>query len=245
MHNITAATDTWLKRKPDQSSNLSNDDKQFCKAGFSLDVDSFEPVEAGHWKLETADDVWYIFDVGTHGVYSHWNCSWEQDTAAENDRHTAEAEIRRAVMVQEETKPVGLNLSIDDDFDTLITPHFTYGELCKYENARRFQYDDQIATAVKLLEFLEQVRAHFGGKTLVITSGHRPEHINRAVGGATYSEHLYRAPNIGGVDFYIKDVNTYDVEDCCDAHWPYSVGYGAVKGFVHLGCGRGRVRWPY
>jgi uncharacterized protein YcbK (DUF882 family) len=66
------------------------------------------------------------------------------------------------------------------------------------------------------------------------------------VGGASSSEHLYK-PGEGAVDFYIKDVDIKRVEEYCDRTWPYSVGYGAPKGFVHLGirAGRPRVRWDY
>jgi hypothetical protein len=35
------------------------------------------------------------------------------------------------------------------------------------------------------------------------------------------------------------------VQDYCHKHWPHSVGYGAARGFVHLGIGRGYVRWDY
>jgi len=102
-----------------------------------------------------------------------------------------------------------------------------------------------LKAAVALLEFLEKVRAHFGGKTVVLTSGHRPPDVNREIGGATFSEHLFRAPGIGALDFYIEGVSIYEVEEYCDQHWPHSVGYGAAKGFAHIGIGRGRVRWPY
>ena len=42
-------------------------------------------------------------------------------------------------------------------------------------------------------------------------------------------------------------VNIDHVQDWCDQNWPYSLGYGAPKGFVHLGIrsGRPRVRWDY
>jgi hypothetical protein len=37
------------------------------------------------------------------------------------------------------------------------------------------------------------------------------------------------------------------VQEYCDQTWPCSVGYGAKKGFVHLGMrqGRPRIRWDY
>ena len=103
------------------------------------------------------------------------------------------------------------------------------------------------AGALKLAQFLEKVRAQFGGRPLVITSGYRPAAINKLVGGASSSEHLYDAPSVGAVDFYIDGADINAVQDWCDREWPYSLGYGAPKGFVHLGIRKGgpRVRWVY
>jgi uncharacterized protein YcbK (DUF882 family) len=81
----------------------------------------------------------------------------------------------------------------------------------------------------------------------VITSGYRPPAINRSVGGASGSEHLFDAPGVGAVDFYVKGADIRAVEEWIDDFWPYSLGYGAVKGFHHVGIRKGRlkVRWDY
>ena len=132
-------------------------------------------------------------------------------------------------------------------FSAKLTPHIAIGEFALNQEERRFAADYQIKTATELAEFLEKVRAHFGGKPLVITSGYRPPSVNRMVGGASSSEHLFDAPDVGAVDFWIDGADIYNVQEYCDKHWPYSVGYGAPKGFVHLGIrkGRPRVRWNY
>lgn len=132
-------------------------------------------------------------------------------------------------------------------FTTNVTAHITYGELTQQSEARRFQHQYQCDTALELCKFLEKVRAEFGGRPLVITSGYRPPAINAQVGGASNSEHLYNAPYVGAVDFYIDGVDVRKVQDYCDHQWPCSVGYGAPRGFVHLGirAGRPRVRWNY
>lgn len=131
-------------------------------------------------------------------------------------------------------------------FTMQITPHVTYGEFALYQEARRFVASHQCATARLIAEFLEKVRAEFGAP-IEITSGYRPLAINRAVGGASQSEHLYDAPDTGAVDFLVTGKSIYAVQDWCDKNWPYSLGYGAPKGFVHLGVrpGRPRVRWDY
>jgi uncharacterized protein YcbK (DUF882 family) len=135
----------------------------------------------------------------------------------------------------------------NDAFSTRLSENFTLGEFALGQPARRFVAQHQVDTAVELAAFLERVRTAFGGKRITITSGYRPAAINRAVGGASGSEHLYDAPNVGAVDFYVDGVDINKVQAWVDREWPYSLGYGAPKGFVHLGIrkGRPRVRWDY
>ena len=132
-------------------------------------------------------------------------------------------------------------------FEYKITPNIAYGELCLNQEGRRFTSQHQCETAIELCRFLEKARTAFGNKPLIITSGHRPPSINKSVGGASGSEHLYSAANEGAVDFYVKGADIYEVQKYCDKNWPYSVGYGAQKGFVHLGIRRTkqRIRWDY
>lgn len=132
-------------------------------------------------------------------------------------------------------------------FSYRVTPNIRYGEFALDQEARRFDAQHQCDTAVELAQFLEKVRKQFGNKPVRITSGYRPAAINRSVGGASGSEHLYGSAGVGAVDFFIEGADILAVERWCDANWPYSLGYGAKKGFVHLGIRRGRprVRWDY
>jgi len=126
-----------------------------------------------------------------------------------------------------------------------ITPSFTYGEICLYQEARRFKHQHQCDTALKLCQFLEKARAHFGS-AIIVTSGSRPEPLNQQVGGAPGSEHTFYAAGVGAVDVALERGNQYDLQKWVDANWPESVGYGAPS-FVHVGCrGDGqRRRWNY
>jgi len=145
------------------------------------------------------------------------------------------------------TGPISAMFTPESPFSQKITPHITAGEFALGQEARRFDHQHQCDTALKLAQFLEKVRAQFGGKPVVITSGYRPPAVNRAVGGASSSEHLYDGIGVGAVDFYIDGANINAVQDWCDKTWPHSLGYGAPKGFVHLGIRKGgpRVRWDY
>jgi GH24 family phage-related lysozyme (muramidase) len=131
-------------------------------------------------------------------------------------------------------------------FSARITPHIRLGEFAMDQEARRFDRQDQVDIAAELAAFLERARKQFGNLPVVITSGYRPPSVNAQVGGASNSEHLYK-PGCGAVDFYIEGADIRAVQNWCDQQWPHSVGYGAPKGFVHLGIrqGRPRVRWVY
>jgi len=104
----------------------------------------------------------------------------------------------------------------------------------------------QCDTALEMCKYLEKIRSHFGGKSIIITSGYRPPAINKQVGGATNSEHLYNMTGVGAIDFYVKDVDMMEVQDYVDKTWPYSCGF-AAPAFIHLGMrlGRPRLRWDY
>lgn len=132
-------------------------------------------------------------------------------------------------------------------FSYKVTPNITYGEIALNQERRRFIKQYQCETAIKLCRFLEKVRAEFGNKPLIITSGYRPFLINKEMGGASNSEHLFNTENTGAIDFYIKGADIYEVQKYCDKTWEYSVGYGAPKGFVHLGIRntKQKIRWNY
>ena len=159
------------------------------------------------------------------------------------NRRAAEVELFMGKPVAPQSAP---RFTPSSPFSALVTPHISYKELCVGEERRRFVNQRQCDIATELCVFVEKCRANFGNKPVVITSGHRPPAVNKAVGGASGSEHLYEA-GCGALDFYIDGVSVQAVQDFCDQQWPYSVGYGARKGFVHLGirAGRPRVRWDY
>jgi hypothetical protein len=144
-------------------------------------------------------------------------------------------------------KPPTTKVSPKSPFETRLTPNIQVGEFALWQEARRFHHQYQVDTALELAQFLEKARAAFGNKPVVITSGFRPAAINRSVGGASGSEHLFNAPGVGAVDWYIKGVNVKTVQDWCVRNWPYSTGLGAPKGFIHTGIrkGRPRITWDY
>jgi GH24 family phage-related lysozyme (muramidase) len=162
-------------------------------------------------------------------------------------RRKAEGAMWVEGIIKQPAQQVPYKVKPTDPFGTRLSANFTLGEFALGQPARRFTAQHQVDTAAELVAFLERVRSAFGNKRVTITSGYRPAAINRMVNGAISSEHLFNAPGVGAVDFYIDGADIYKVQEWCDKHWPYSVGYGAAKGFVHLGIrqGRPRVRWDY
>jgi GH24 family phage-related lysozyme (muramidase) len=163
-------------------------------------------------------------------------------------RRRAEGELwRSSLPKQPEVQQDPAKLTPNSPFSARLTPHITLGEFALGQEARRFNHQYQVDTAAELAAFLERARTAFGGKPVIVTSGYRPPAVNRSVGGASGSEHLFNAPGVGAVDWYIKGVDIYKLQDWCLKNWPYSTGRGAPKGFIHTGirAGRPKVQWDY
>ena len=171
-----------------------------------------------------------------------WDKAAGKPLAGLTRRRAAEVALFMGIELQQPAR-----ITPASPFSARLTPHIQLGEFALFQEARRFHHQHQIDTAAELAAFMERCRKQFGGRPCIITSGYRPAAVNRSVGGASGSEHLFNAPGVGAADFYIDGVSVQALQDWCDAHWPYSLGYGAAKGFVHLGirAGRPRVRWDY
>ena len=162
-------------------------------------------------------------------------------------RRRAEGELWRSSLPKApDVQQDPAKLTPKSPFSARLTPHVTLGEFALGREERRFDYQYQIDIAAELAAFLERVRVAFGNKPIIVTSCYRSTAINRMVGGASSSEHLFKKGE-GAVDFFIEGADIYKVQDWCDKHWDFSLGYGAAKNFVHLGIRswRPRVLWDY
>ena len=80
---------------------------------------------------------------------------------------------------------------------TRLTPHFTLGELCKTKTKiENVPNEEQVENLKRVCRWLEQLRRRWnnlygeGDDPIVINSGFRSPEVNKAVGGATMSNHL-------------------------------------------------------
>lgn len=92
-----------------------------------------------------------------------------------------------------------------------LTPHFQLEELACTNNATYKQKNIDEAKKImgrmyQLAGFAERVR-EIVGKPLIITSGYRCPELNKAIGGAITSQHIF----CEAIDFVVKGLRPEDV----------------------------------
>lgn len=131
-----------------------------------------------------------------------------------------------------ESSPKPINLADIDwsDASDRISKYFTVGEATKGEPARTPKKGSiEAKNIIRLAAELDKLREAYG-KPIRVTSWYRPTAINRAVGGASQSQHI----NGGAADVCPVDGDIGDFQDWCEEHWYGGVGRGSRRGFVHL-----------
>lgn len=91
----------------------------------------------------------------------------------------------------------------------------------------------------EVLQWLEQIRAHFGGKPVVVNSGYRCPTHNANVGGAKNSYHMKGQ----AVDFRVSGVSIAAAYELADKLVGSRGGVGRYKTFVHIDNRGYRSRW--
>ena len=97
---------------------------------------------------------------------------------------------------------------------------------------------DPIFIAKELVDVLQKIRSHFG-RAVTITSAYRTPNRNKAVGGTTYSQHLYGM----AADIKINGISPKKVAEYAETLLPKKGGIGIYDTFTHIDVRATKARW--
>lgn len=97
---------------------------------------------------------------------------------------------------------------------------------------------DPIFIDSELVTVLQNIRTHFG-KSVTITSAYRTPTKNKAVGGQTYSQHLYGR----AADIKVKGVTPKKVAAYAEKLLKNKGGIGTYSTFTHIDVRSIKSRW--
>jgi uncharacterized protein YcbK (DUF882 family) len=97
---------------------------------------------------------------------------------------------------------------------------------------------DPVFIDTELVNVLQKIRAHFG-KAVTITSAYRTPGRNKAVGGETYSQHLYGR----AADIKVKGITPQAVAAYAEKLLPNKGGIGTYSTFTHVDVRSTKARW--
>ena len=97
---------------------------------------------------------------------------------------------------------------------------------------------DPIFIDTELVDVLQKIRTHFG-RAVTITSAYRTPTRNKAVGGATYSQHLYGK----AADIKVKGIAPKTVTAYAETLLKNKGGIGTYPTFTHVDTRTTKARW--
>jgi GH24 family phage-related lysozyme (muramidase) len=204
MH-FQARQDTWLKRAPIASSWLSEQGKRAAPAGTRLQVSRLEEIAAdshGWITLEECGERWAIF-------LPHWGQGHPTPTPT-----PAPA-------------PAAVNWG---DFGARLGQYLTVGEVLQYDSRRKPRAgSSEERELLRLAREFDAIRRAWQGP-IGVTSGYRPEPINRQVGGVPGSYHVKGM----ALDIYPIGESLEKFHRWLLPRWSGGYGDGRAKGFIHL-----------
>lgn len=113
-----------------------------------------------------------------------------------------------------------------------LSKNFTVKEFACFDGT------DTVFISLALVNLLQKIRDYFG-KAVIINSAYRTEAHNKAIGGATYSQHKYGL----AADIHINGVTPKEIAAYVETLMPSSGGIGIYKNFVHVDVRRVKSRW--
>ena len=113
-----------------------------------------------------------------------------------------------------------------------VSPNFRVKEFACSDGAESVFIDPA------LVEVLQAIRDHFG-KPVTVNSAYRTPAKNKAVGGASRSQHLYGT----AADITVKGVHPMQVAAYAEQLLQGRGGIGIYKTFTHIDVRDGKSRW--
>jgi hypothetical protein len=205
-----AVQETWLKKSTAAAADLPEDQKVMVPAGHQM------PVVAS---TELQGQAHELVELG-HGA-GQW--------------HAYAPHFRRLqAKAPAAAPPAPLLLQpgmIDwSDFDALVTPNLTVGEVLQFDRRRRPSAQSSVIPRIlgTAAEF-QSIRQAWG-RPLGMTSFYRPEPINREVGGVPNSFHVTGM----AIDIYPIGMPLQALYNWLLVRWTGGFGDGRGRGFIHL-----------
>ena len=118
------------------------------------------------------------------------------------------------------------------DGNTKLTQNFRVKEFACSDGS------DPIFIDSDLVNVLQKIRSHFG-KSVTITSAYRTPGKNKAVGGQTYSQHLYGR----AADIKVKGIAPEKVAAYAETLLKNKGGIGTYSTFTHVDTRSVKARW--
>lgn len=199
---LTALQETWLKKEPGQASELGEKLKVAVPKGKAYPVIAWEERAAdAHVRVELGHGA------GTWFIYQpHWD--YQQKPAGE------------ALLAQVDWS----------DFNCLVTPNLTVGEVLQWDTRRIPGPNASVRQRLLATAAEFQTIRDAWGRPLGVTSFYRPEPINRQVGGAPNSRHVTGQ----AMDIYPVGASLSGFYQWIAQRWRGGLGDGRARGFVHL-----------
>ncbi len=91
----------------------------------------------------------------------------------------------------------------------------------------------------ELIEILEDLRTHFGGRSVIVNSGARCELYNKKIGGAVSSKHL----SSRAADIVVNGIAPVLVYEYLRTKYPDKYGIGKYRTFTHIDSRKTKARW--
>lgn len=201
---IKARQDTWLKKRPEQATELGETERVKVPAGKLYGLQGrAEVAQDAHAQVELA---------GQAGTWFIWAPHWES--------------------VQKGVAPSGgAPGSVNwDDFGCQVTPSLTVGEVLQFD-IRRIPASGS-AVERRILQTAGQFQRirDAWGHPVGVTSFYRPPAVNAEVGGVLGSKHVDGL----AMDVYPVGRSLESFYQWIRVRWSGGLGDGRARGFIHL-----------